>query len=51
MMLVDTGFTEDAISTKVLSLNSKFKDSLPEAEVITTILITAAKKVAVRDVT
>lgn len=49
LMLVDSGLDESSISAKVLSLNSKFKDSLPETEIMTSILFTAAKKIALRD--
>lgn len=49
LMLVDAGMDIEAINDKVLSLNKKLPDSLPEGEILATILVTVSKKIHVRD--
>jgi hypothetical protein len=46
LVLTEAGFQFDNIQRKVLSLNDKIPDSLDESEVLSTILITVAKKLA-----
>lgn len=50
-MLVDSQRSYEEIQSAVLSLNDKLQDKLDEAEVYSTILVTAAKAVAKRDST
>ena len=45
LVLVDTGFGFDQIRNKVLELNSKIPDSLDEAEVMGTIMVTVSKHI------
>ena len=47
-LLVDSGMELDAIKHSVLSLNSKLSDSLDEAEVLSTILVSTAKAISKR---
>lgn len=46
MILVDAGFSEADISRKVIDLNDKMPDKLPELEVRSTVLLTVARKIA-----
>lgn len=44
LMLSDTGRSLSAIQDAVLSLNDKLPDSLPEAEILSTVMVSVAKK-------
>jgi hypothetical protein len=44
LVLTEAGFQFDTIQRKVLSLNDKIPDSLEESEILSTILITVAKR-------
>lgn len=46
MILVDGGFNFADILTKVNTLNSKLPDNLPEAEILSTIMVTVSKAIA-----
>lgn len=46
MILVDAGFAERAIGDKVIELNDKMPDKLPEMEIRSTILLSVARKIA-----
>lgn len=48
MILVDGGFDFEAIRQRVVGLNNKMPDKLDEAEVMATILVTAAKAISKR---
>lgn len=48
MILLDSGFGLVDIQSKVLSLNSKIADSLDEAEIMTTIMLSITKKLTGR---
>jgi len=43
-MLVGMGYDGDTIRSKVLDLNSKIAEPLPEAEILSTIMVTVAKR-------
>lgn len=49
MLLVDSGFTFNDVHDKVMSLNDKMPDKLDQAEILGTILKTAAKAIAGRE--
>lgn len=44
LMLVDSGMPIDDVDDKVLALNNKLEEGLPEGELLTTVLRTAAKR-------
>ena len=46
MILVDAGFDFDGVRARVVSLNDKIADKLTEVEIMTTIMITAAKAIS-----
>lgn len=46
MTLVDAGFSFDAIRNKIMEFNAKLPDKLDEAEILSTVLTTVAKKLA-----
>lgn len=46
LMLVDAGANFDAVRDAVMSLNDKIQNKLPETEIHSTILVTAAKAIA-----
>lgn len=46
MILVDAGFDFEGVRSRVVGLNSKIPDKLDEAEIMTTIMISAAKAIA-----
>jgi hypothetical protein len=48
LLLVDSNGTFDQVREAVLALNDKLQDKLPEAEVHTTILVTAAQRISQR---
>jgi hypothetical protein len=48
LILVDAGFDFEGIRSRVISLNDKIPDKLDEAEIMSTIMITAAKAIAKR---
>ena len=48
MILVDAGFDFEGVRSRVMDLNSKIADKLDEAEIMTTILVSAAKAIAKR---
>lgn len=48
-MLVDDGKTEEQVRDAVLSLNSKLVDKMDEAEILSTIMVTAGRAIAERD--
>lgn len=48
LMLVDAGLDFDAIHEKIMSLNSKLKESISEAEIISTIMQTVSKAISKR---
>ena len=50
LMLVDTGMQIDIIRNNVLALNSKLPEPMEEAEILTTILVTATQACAKRDI-
>ena len=45
LMLVDAGFDYDSVLNNVIALNSKLADSIPDAELLTTVMVTAGKAV------
>ena len=48
-LLVDTGMDLDNIRYNVLALNDKLPDKLPEGEILSTVIISAGKKIHLRD--
>lgn len=48
LMLVDAGFSFEDVRDKTLSLNSKLPEGLPETEIHTTVLISAAKAISTK---
>lgn len=46
MILVDAGFDFEGVRSRVVSLNSKIPDKLDEAEIMTTVMVSAAKAIA-----
>lgn len=46
MILVDAGFSEQNVGTKVIELNNKMPDKLDEMEIRSTILVSVARKIA-----
>jgi len=48
-MLVDSGYSLDIIQNNILALNNKLPDSLPETEILNTIMRTVTKRVFQRD--
>lgn len=48
MILVDAGFDFEAVRAKVMELNSKIADKLDEAEIMSTVMVTAMKAIAKR---
>ena len=51
LLLVDAGFQFDDVRDKTLALNNKLQDKLTEAEIMSTVLVTAAKAILKRDTT
>lgn len=51
LMLVDSGRSIDEVRNNVLALNNKLQDKLDESEVVSTILVTAAKAIQKREST
>lgn len=49
-ILVDAGFNANQVMEKVIALNQKLPDSLPELEIMTTIMKTVNKRISDRDV-
>jgi hypothetical protein len=49
LMLVDAGQDANTVHNNVMALNNKLSDSLPEAEIISTIMTTANKRIYDRD--
>ena len=49
LMMVDSGMNIDTVKNNVLSLNSKLPNQLPEAEILSTILVSASKAIFKRD--
>jgi hypothetical protein len=49
LLLVDSGLTLDQVRTSVLALNDKIQDKMEEAEIMTTIMVTAGKALYKRD--
>lgn len=49
LMLVDSGMDMEDIRNRVMSLNSKLKDGLDEAEIMSTIMVTVSKAIHTRD--
>lgn len=50
LMLVDSGMPIDSIRNNVLALNSKLADKMDDAEILSTIVVTAAKAIHKRDI-
>ena len=50
LLLVDSGMDLDSVKNNTLALNSKLPDMLEESEVISTILVSASKAIAKREV-
>lgn len=50
MVLVDLGFSYEAVRTKVTGLNSGLQDKLSDSELNNTILVTATKAIAARSI-
>jgi hypothetical protein len=48
-MLVDSGMDINGVQNAILALNNKLPDKMPEAEILSTILVTAAKAIAKRN--
>jgi len=46
MILLDAGFDFEGIRSRVIQLNNKIADKLDEAEIMTTVMVTIAKKLA-----
>ena len=46
LVLVDTGFDFDGIRQRVMELNDKLADKLPETEILSTIMVTVTKQLA-----
>lgn len=49
LLLVDSGLDIEAVKTNVLALNSKLSHKLSEAEILSTILVTASKAIHKKD--
>jgi hypothetical protein len=49
LLLVDSGMTIEEVSNNVLALNNKLQDKMGEAEVMSTIMISAAKAIQARE--
>ena len=49
MMLVDAGYDFDSIKDKALNLNDRTSDPLTKDEILSTIMSSVAKKIAVKD--
>lgn len=50
MILVDAGFDFEGVRSRVVSLNSKIADKLDEAEIMTTVMVSAAKAIAKKSI-
>lgn len=50
LMLVDSGMSIDSIRNNVIALNSKLADKMDDAEILSTIVVTAAKAIHKRDI-
>jgi len=48
LILVDAGFDFEGVRSRVVALNNKMPDKLDEAEIMTTVMITAMKAIAKR---
>jgi hypothetical protein len=48
-MLIDAGYDGDTIRSKVLDLNSKIKDPLDEAEILSTIMVSVTKRLHTKE--
>lgn len=49
LLLVDSGMQIDQVTNNVLALNSKLADKMEEAELMTTVMVTASKAIHARD--
>lgn len=49
LLLVDSGMTAESIRNNVLALNNKLPDKMDDAEIMSTILVTASKAIYTRD--
>ena len=48
MILVDAGFDFEGVRSRVMSLNDKMPDKLSEAEIMSTVMVSAMKAIAKR---